>query len=75
MRIVDESVRGATYEYQDSIEVPVILLDIVGIVVGRLSLVHRVEVGPCIVGLDGLKESPESILEATSGRQSATKGT
>jgi len=75
MRIVDGSVRGATYEYQDGIEVLVILLDIVGIVLGRLSLVHRVEVGPCIVGLGGLKESSESILEATSSRRSATKGT
>jgi len=54
----------AAYEYQGSIEVLVVLLDVVGIVLGRLPLVHRVEVDARIVGLDGLEEGSESILEA-----------
>ena len=60
-----------THEYQSSIEIIVILLDVVGIVLGRLPLVHRVEVEARIVGLDGLEESPKSILEA--GRVSKTR--
>jgi len=47
-----------TYEYQRGIEVLVVLLDIVGIVLGRLSLVHRVEVEARIARLDELEERP-----------------
>jgi hypothetical protein len=64
-----------TDKYQGGIEVLVVLLDIVGIVLGRFPLVHRVEVEACIVGLDGLEESSESILDAACSQQSATQGT
>ena len=62
-----------TDKYQGGIEVLVVLLDVVGIVLGRLLLVHCVEVEARIVGLDWLEESPESILEAVSGQQSTTQ--
>ena len=65
----------AAYEYQSGIEVLVVLLDVVGIVLGRLPLVHGVEVEARIAGLDWLEESSESILEAASGQQLATKAT
>ena len=65
--------RPETHEYQGGIEVLVVLLDVVGIVLGRLPLVHGVEVETGIVGLDGLKESSESILEATSSRRSTVQ--
>ena len=61
------------YEYQGGIEVVVVLLDVVRIVLGRLPLVHGVEVEAGIVGLDGLEESPESILEAASAQHSAMR--
>ena len=48
------------------------LLDEVRIVLGRLPLVHRVEVDARVIGLDGLEERSESILEAASGQRSAT---
>ena len=67
--------RWAAYEYQGGVEVLVILLDVVGIVLGRLPLVHGVEVEARIAGLDWLKESSESILEAASGQQLAIKAT
>ena len=47
------------------------LLDEVRIVLGRLPLVHRVEVDARVIGLDGLEERSESILETTSGQRSA----
>jgi len=65
---MDESGRRATDEYQGGIEVLIVLLDVVGVVLGRLPLVHGVEVETGIVGLDGLEESPESILEAAPGQ-------
>ena len=64
-----------THEYQGGIEVLVVLLDVVRIVLCRFPLVHRVEVDACIISLDGLEESSESILEATSGHQSETQPT
>ena len=64
-----------TYEYQGGIEVLVILPYVIRIIIGRLPLVHRVEVEACIAGLDGLKERSESILEATSVQQSAVQAT
>ena len=60
-----------THENQGGIEVLVILLDIVHIVLHRLSLVHRIEVDAGVVGLDGLEERSESILEAGSVQRSA----
>jgi len=60
--------RWAAYEYQGGIEVLVVLLDVVGIVLGRLPLVHGVEVNARIAGLDGLEETSEGILEAASGQ-------
>ena len=40
---------------------------------GRLPLVHGVEVGAGIIDLDGLKESSESTLKATCGQRLATQ--
>jgi hypothetical protein len=62
-----------TDEYQGGIEVLVVLLDVVGIVLGGLPLVHRVEVDAGIIGLDGLKEGPESILKTTFSQWSAAR--
>ena len=71
--IFGESGQRATYEYQGDIEVFVILLNVVGIVLGRLPLVHGVEVETGIIGLDRLEESFESILEAMCAPWSVTK--
>ena len=60
-----KSEQWVTHEYQRSIEVLVILLNVVRIVLHCLPLVHGVEVESRIVGLDGLEKGPESILEAT----------
>jgi len=49
------------------------LLDVVGIILGRHPLVHGVEVDAGIIGLDGLKERPESILKATFSQRSETQ--
>ena len=54
-----------TYENQGGVEVLVVLLDIVHIVLGRLPLVHRVEIEAGIIVLYGLEEFSESILETT----------
>jgi len=43
---------STTYENQGGIEVFIILLDIVRVVLGRLLLVHRVEIEAGIVVLD-----------------------
>jgi len=64
-----------TDEYQGGIEVLVVLLDVVGVVLTRLPLVHSVEVDTGIIGLDGLEEGSESVLEAGSGQRSATQAT
>ena len=55
-----------THEYQGGIEVLIVLLDEVRVVLRRLPLVHRVEVGVGVVGLDGWEESSESILKTTA---------
>jgi len=47
------------------------LLDVVRIVLGRLPLVHGVEVDAGIIGLDGLEERPQGVLEATPSQRSA----
>ena len=52
-----------THENQGSVEVLVVLLDIVGIILGGLLLVHRIEIKTGIVVLDGLEEGSESIPE------------
>jgi len=52
-----------TYKDQGGVEVFVILFDIVCIILGRLLLVHRVEIETGVVVLDGLEECSESILE------------
>ena len=44
------------------------LLDIVGVVLGRPSFVHGVEVETSVVVLDGLEERSESILETTNSK-------
>ena len=56
---------AVTHENQGGIEVLVVLLDIICIVLHCLPLVHRVEVEAVVVGLDGLEERFEGILEAT----------
>ena len=60
-----------THEYQGGIEVLVVLLNVGRIVLGRLSLVHRIEVEPRIVVLDGLEKHPKGILETTISQWSA----
>jgi len=65
---MDESGRRVTHECQGGIEVLIVLFDVVGVVIGRLPLVHCVEIETGIVGLDGLEESPKSILEAAPGQ-------
>ena len=62
-----------TYENQGGIEVLIVLLDIVCVILGRLPLVHSVEVGAGVVGLDGLEESFESILKTVTGQGVVTR--
>ena len=57
--------RHATYKNQGGIEVFVVLLDVVGVVLCRLPLVHCIEVKTSVLVLDRLKERSESILETT----------
>ena len=54
------------HENQCCVEVLVVLLDVVRVVLGRLSLVYRVEIEARIVVLDGLEECSECILETMS---------
>ena len=63
--------RTVTHENQRGIEVLVVLLDVVRVIFGGLSLVHRIEVEPRVVVLDGLEERSESILETMSVQRSA----
>jgi len=63
----------ATQENQGGVEVLVVLLDVVHIVLGRLPLVHGVEVDAGIIGLDGLEERPQGVLESTPSQRSATR--
>lgn len=65
------SERHATYENQDGIEVLMMSPDKIHIVLGRLPLVHHVEVEAGIAGLGGLVERSESILEPTHAQRSA----
>jgi hypothetical protein len=58
-----------THEYQGGAEILVALLDILRIVLGRLLLVHSVEVDARIISVDGFEESFESILDATSSQR------
>ena len=67
------SERHMAHENQGGIEVLVVLLDVVGVVLGRLPLVHCVEVKTRIVVLDGLEERSESILEATFVQRHAAR--
>ena len=60
----DESEYRQTHKNQSSVEILIILLDIVGIIVCRFLLVHRVEVEASVVVLYGLQKSPKSILYA-----------
>lgn len=70
-KINDKSTRQAAHEYQGGIQVLVILLDVVRIVVSRLPLVHRVEIEPGVVVLDGLEERPEGVFQTAFIRRSA----
>ena len=51
-----------TDKYQGGIEVLVILLDVVGIILGHLPLVHCVEVDAGNISLDGLEERSQGAL-------------
>jgi len=62
--ICDESKYRHTHKNQRSVEVLIILLDIVGIIICRFLLVHRVEIETSVVVLYGLQKSPKSILYA-----------
>ena len=61
-----------THENERSAEVVVVLLDIVRIIVGRLPVVHCVEVETRIFVLNGFEERFESVMEATSAQRLAT---
>jgi len=60
--------RNATHKNEGSVEVLVVLHDIVCIVLHCFLLVHRIEIDARIVGLDGLEELSEGILEAASAQ-------
>lgn len=62
-----------THENQCGIELLVVLLDVAGVVLGRLSLVYLPEVDVGIVGLDGLGKRSGRILRAESVQESATQ--
>jgi len=65
--------RRATHKNQGGVEVLVVLLDVVHIVLGRLPLVHGVEVDTGIIGLDGLEEGSQGVLETTPSQRSETQ--
>ena len=65
----------ATHEYQGSVEVLVVLLDIVGIVLGCLLLVYCIEIETGVVILEGLEKRSEGISETTIARWSAMRTT
>ena len=62
-----------THKNECGVEVLVMLLDVVHIVFGRLPLVHGVEVDAGVIGLDGLEEGSQSILDATPGQWPTTQ--
>ena len=62
-----------THENERGIEVLFIFLDVFYVVLGCLPLVHGVEVDTGIIGLDGLEERSQSVLDATPGQQSTTQ--
>jgi hypothetical protein len=64
-----------THEYQGSVEVLVVLLDVVRVILHRLSLVKGIEVEAGVVGLDGLEERSESILKAMRVQRLAIRAT
>ena len=64
----------STYEYQCCVEILVVFLDVVRIVLGRLPLVHGVEVNAGVICLDGRNEISESILDARSGQMAGIRG-
>ena len=63
------------HENQCGIEVFVVLLDVIGVILHRLSLVHVVEVEAGIICLDGLEERSESILETVPAQRSTMQTT
>ena len=64
-----------THENQGGVEVLVVLLNIVCIIIGRLLLVHRIEIKAGVVILEGLEERSESISETRFARWSAIRVT
>ena len=64
-----------THENERNVEVLVVLLDIVGVIVGRLPFVDGVEVESRVIVLDRWEERFESILEAISVQLPATQPT
>jgi hypothetical protein len=71
-KMIGESGWWGTHENQRSVEVLFVLLDIIGVVLGRLPLVHHVEVEAGVVGLDGLEERFESIVKAMYSKRPTT---
>ena len=65
-----KSERWATHEYQCSIEVLVVPLDVVRIVLCRLPLVHGVEIESKIISLDGLERELGSYVRSAVSDES-----
>jgi len=63
-KICGERKYRPTYKNQCSVELLLIFLDVVGVVLCRLLLVHSVEVNAGVVVLYGLQKCPKSILYA-----------
>ena len=64
----------STYEYQRRVEIFVVFLDVVRIVLGRLPLVHGVEVNAGVICLDGRDETSESVVDAGCGQMAGIRG-
>ena len=64
-----------THENQGSVEILVVLLDVVGIILGCLLLVYRIEIKAGVVILEGLEKCSEGISETTIARWSAMRAT
>ena len=59
-----------TYENQGGIEILVILVQVLGVILRSLSLIHRIEIEFGVVILDGLEVDPEGLLDAMGRCQS-----
>ena len=55
---------GRTHENQGGVKIFIVLFHVLGVILGRLSLVHGVQIELGIVALDGLEAHPQSLLDA-----------